>query len=961
MTEPVIIRLPWFTLYGMPDRPGRWARWRCVGAMLVHELVELTAGTGTAHSMRAAARFVIGAPSITVPASQRNKLYLTTVEDGFPDIYGDLVAGRVVELRVYSGGTVDASNESIFNPGELVEVRLSNPTTNDWDLIGGVDVAYLRVGLVVDDAATTFGGTYNSEPDAWEISALATLPTTGDDRLLAVLGTDPDNIASPSTGLFQHTGGGTFARVQTWGLGDAGTWIVAIYELTPGLGSTVVWLYSVGGAALGFSVLPGNIDVSALEAEVDTLTTRLGYLLPDGPVKPNLHVSKYVTFDPDFPLDGTATHVGGQLIENGQNLTILNNSTGNGGVWTLSTSGPATRATGFGSVPDEWIAQYDHVGFTGTRWAYFAMFRLYGDPTTRGMSPVEGERDGIIGGEGVTRSYRPDLIATGLSGDDLTVLNPDGSTTVVSVAAQTGTLCVLVVGDLSLLTIADGAVAQVESFASADGVWLAQGWDGIGGGTTVTVAGGTATVLSDVAAPPQVLTGSTPIPGPGVYVLSSGVTTVLPAAGEHLGAEVAVIVTNASATMAPATGDSVQSSTDVSDTSLTDTAFTLPAGTRAVFRAADISGVGVWLAVSMDAPGGSGSAADVSYDNTASGLAAEDVQAAIDETLTTAFGYAEDRLPNVAGPVTGDGIVVFDGVGGDQVKDSGVTVSGLVPTSRTLAGLDLTVNRTASALRTALGLGTAAVAESTDFATAAQGTDQRTPSDNSVTNAKVASGAAIAVSKLANGTRGQALVSGASSPEWRNITPRGNVPMAAGDYVLLSTPYGTGNANLSTAASATATNSAARYLPFWVGQRIGVNALVLEVQTGNAGGSAVIRMGLHANNAGRPGSVVVDAGTASASAAVKELSFTETFLEPGWYFAMFVFQSLDTAGTNPLVRAAVAAQVSSPAPRATVPGSTANPGVTWGSTVSGALAANPTVSAAATTIVPHIWLKVSTI
>lgn len=60
--DPIRIRLPWVTLIGTPDRPGRWARLRCATAMAVHEVVELVAGTGVAHSMQAARRYAIGAP-----------------------------------------------------------------------------------------------------------------------------------------------------------------------------------------------------------------------------------------------------------------------------------------------------------------------------------------------------------------------------------------------------------------------------------------------------------------------------------------------------------------------------------------------------------------------------------------------------------------------------------------------------------------------------------------------------------------------------------------------------------------------------------------------------------------------------------------------------------------------------------------------------------------------------------
>lgn len=62
MTEQVVVRLPWVTLTGTPDRPGRWARVRCVAAMAVHEVVELAAGTQVAHAMPSAIRYGIGAP-----------------------------------------------------------------------------------------------------------------------------------------------------------------------------------------------------------------------------------------------------------------------------------------------------------------------------------------------------------------------------------------------------------------------------------------------------------------------------------------------------------------------------------------------------------------------------------------------------------------------------------------------------------------------------------------------------------------------------------------------------------------------------------------------------------------------------------------------------------------------------------------------------------------------------------
>lgn len=163
-TEPIAIRLPWFTLVGTPNRPGRLSRLRCVAAMAVHEAVELIAGTRIAHSMRAAERYAIGGPvTITVPASRRNNLYLTTVGD-FPYIYGDLVNNRAVELRVYASGTV-VDYEQITNPGPLVEVRIANPVTGEWELVGNEPWNFLGAydggaSYAIGDVVTYDGSTW---------------------------------------------------------------------------------------------------------------------------------------------------------------------------------------------------------------------------------------------------------------------------------------------------------------------------------------------------------------------------------------------------------------------------------------------------------------------------------------------------------------------------------------------------------------------------------------------------------------------------------------------------------------------------------------------------------------------------------------------------------------------------------------------------------------------------------
>jgi len=183
----------------------------------------------------------------------------------------------------------------------------------------------------------------------------------------------------------------------------------------------------------------------------------------------------------------------------------------------------------------------------------------------------------------------------------------------------------------------------------------------------------------------------------------------------------------------------------------------------------------------------------------------------------------------------------------------------------------------------------------------------------------------------------------------------GAPPFTFDDWVPLWNHYGSGSATAGIGSSATNSNSAVRYLPFRVLKSIGVTGLGIEVPTGNAGGSAVLRLGIHSATSGRPGAVVAQA-TGTAVAGAKEVTWTEVTLTPGDYFAAIAFQSLDTAGVNPTIR--VTATTNASAPRTTIPAS-ANQAATFGATVAGALAATPTVSVV-TGITPLLWMKVHT-
>ena len=269
----------------------------------------------------------------------------------------------------------------------------------------------------------------------------------------------------------------------------------------------------------------------------------------------------------------------------------------------------------------------------------------------------------------------------------------------------------------------------------------------------------------------------------------------------------------------------------------------------------------------------------------------------------------------------------------------------------------------AATARTNLGLGTAATTASSDYATAAQGATADGAVPKSLVDAKgdlLTGTADNTVGRLAVGANGTALVakSGDSAGvAWAAITPHivGCPSPAANDWLLVSSTLGTGVQSASTGGTATASNSAARYVPITVGRRIGVGGIGLEIVAGNAGASAVCRYGIHSDSSGRPGTVLADV-TSTATAGAKEATFTEVMLDPGTYWLVMAFQSLDTAGTNPTFRAVSTAGSSST--RTSVPASSAQQG-TLGATVAGALANAPTCSVVSS-IIPHLWLKVTT-
>lgn len=194
---------------------------------------------------------------------------------------------------------------------------------------------------------------------------------------------------------------------------------------------------------------------------------------------------------------------------------------------------------------------------------------------------------------------------------------------------------------------------------------------------------------------------------------------------------------------------------------------------------------------------------------------------------------------------------------------------------------------------------------------------------------------------------------------WARVgTPfAGCPPCASWDWTLLSTPFGTGGAPLSIGGTTIASQNAARFVPFIVTRPLTVSGLGIEVTTGNAGVSALMRLGVYSNSGGRPYQNLIDMNAGIGTTGAKELTGVSADLTPGIYWAVIVFQGLDTAGSNPAVRCV--SSMSTTAPRSSVPASN-NQGAVWGATISGGFAAasSPTLTTQIGPL-PHIWAKAS--
>jgi hypothetical protein len=148
-------------------------------------------------------------------------------------------------------------------------------------------------------------------------------------------------------------------------------------------------------------------------------------------------------------------------------------------------------------------------------------------------------------------------------------------------------------------------------------------------------------------------------------------------------------------------------------------------------------------------------------------------------------------------------------------------------------------------------------------------------------------------------------------------------------------------------------------VPFYVPGLCVATAMGCEVVTSAGGATSVTRLGLYANGEGRPGALILDAGTvATATTGVKSITGLYAPLRPGWYWLVM---SAQVNATTPTFRSINALNSIYSVPTSTAP-SGAAPTTTGVSAtgVTGALPYQfPTTGEAQIGNAPIAWVQVS--
>ena len=176
---------------------------------------------------------------------------------------------------------------------------------------------------------------------------------------------------------------------------------------------------------------------------------------------------------------------------------------------------------------------------------------------------------------------------------------------------------------------------------------------------------------------------------------------------------------------------------------------------------------------------------------------------------------------------------------------------------------------------------------------------------------------------------------------------------------MLTKPWQTGRyyftPNGITGTSVVLANGTLRAIPFWVPNAVTISRIGGECTlAGDA--ASVLRLGIYADDGtGRPGALVIDAGTISGfSATVQEITISQA-LTPGIYYAAGVVQGVTV--TQPTIRINASASLIPVDAHTSMPAANASPMCFF---MAGVTAGLPAFTVAGTTgSQPRIFMKVA--
>jgi hypothetical protein len=370
-----------------------------------------------------------------------------------PSITGDALTASSLRALMEAGANVDID----IHAGKVRIASTGVGTASGWRYAGPLRIGDRDVDNVAGDV-TFYGGD----------GPFATFPCSN------LVGATVAICEVAGKTIYTVTGSGPWTQLPLLG------------------GETVLTSFGAGGfVGHNAAGLGGSLDASEPATSLlpisKTVDPRVPRYLPDPGTGESVHTVRqyHVTYDDSVPRDGSATHLGGDRIADGNPVLIASGGP-NAGVYRAHRGSAWERYDAdsvIGTLLDSDIRNGWEYISTSTGWSAQQKFAIVldgsGFHTLSSLIPI-------------TQNFRASVIATDVSGDTVTVLEKDGTPSTLSIAGTSDLFSVLNLDGRTLLTVEDGEVKQTESVSSLaiTGQWKASGIGAQGIGTCVAQVNG---------------------------------------------------------------------------------------------------------------------------------------------------------------------------------------------------------------------------------------------------------------------------------------------------------------------------------------------------------------------------------------------------------------------------------------------------------------------------------------